>query len=566
MANAFRCRKLCHRLLEIIRELFVGKMAAVVVAWVLKNALFYTIIIGKAGTLGVSPKTLLAPEYIESHGLAFMGYSFTTFVMLLLVAAYLAYLVTQGGWSGFMKQSVLQQELGDAGGLGLVAGVVDIRQTTHVLTEMSNFYAAGLVFIPAWAYKDFLDRSREYFTFQYEETATETVINGTGSLANQTGNVAGQIGIVEIINSGVDFIKNMTGVGGNASDNAESDDIVIEEVGNDIVIEEVGNDTNFINVSDLEVVVKIEDAFEQFQHPTTWWLIFCFLVATCVAATVQVIAHTAVDTLPDGRWDYLKQVFKSLETCMGLGTGGAFWAVFCEIFETHPFSWLLRSVYTIGITVLIVASQIVLRTWLARSPNRNKFCVGAVKFVDKAYDFVVAWAWQEWLVETLKPGLDSLISSGDECSLLYNTHFFVRACQITLLCVAVNAALDVFKEKLKVITPEIRQTALLVTGINAGWAWMFFAKSFFGCGSEIQYNALAVWGLTFVIIAGTLAVAFTLDYVNHKVDSYVQDLRKEAGTLDDKDDDSYWRQYDSSQGSDSDDSDDGSEDLRKPAR
>jgi len=546
-----------HRLLEIIRELFVGKMAAVVVAWVLKNALFYTIIIGKAGTLGVSPKTLLAPEYISSHGLAFMGYSFTTFVILLLVAAYLAYLVTHGGWSGFMKQSGLQQEVGDEGGLGLVAGVVDVRQTTQILSEMSNFYAAGLVFIPAWAYKDFLDRSREYFTIQYEEAATGTLINGTGSLANQTGNVAEQFGIVDIINSGVDTIKNMTGVGGNASDNAEIDESVIEEV---------GNDTNITNGSDLEIVMKIKDSFEQFQDPKTWWLLFCFMVATGVAATIQVIAHTAVDTLPDGRWDYLKQVFKSLETCMGLGTGAAFWVVFEEVFETHPFSWLLRSVYTFGITVLIVASQIVLRTWLARSPNRNKFCVAVVKFVDKAFDFVTAWAWLAWLVDTLKPGLDSLISSDDECSPVYNAHFFVRACQITLLCVAVNAALDVFKEKLKVITPEIRQTALLVTGINAGWAWMFFAKSFFGCGSEIQYNVLAVWGLTFVIIAGTLAVAFTLDYVNHKVDSYVQDLRKEAGTLDDKDDDSYWRQYDSSEGSDSDDSDDGSEDLRKPAR
>jgi len=48
------------------------------------------------------------------------------------------------------------------------------------------------------------------------------------------------------------------------------------------------------------------------------------------------------------------------------------------------------------------------------------------------------------------------------------------------------------------------------------------------------------------------------------------ELRRQAGTLDDKDNDTYWRQYDSSEGSDSGDedvhSDDDSEDHEKPTR
>jgi len=195
---------------------------------------------------------------------------------------------------------------------------------------------------------------------------------------------------------------------------------------------------------------------------------------------------------------------------------------------------------------------------------------GTVRFYDEAYDFVIAWAWEAWLTDTFKPCIDLVLGNqDDECDPLHKIHFFCRACLITFLCIAVNAILDIFKMTLNV-TPEIRQTALMVTGVNAGWAWMFFAKSWFGCGSTAQFNVLTVWGWTVAIIVGTLALAFLLDYGNHKVDNYVLELRRQAGTLDEKDTDSYWRQYDSSEGSDSGDedadSDDDSEDHEKPTR
>jgi len=558
MAFQFKFRKLCHRLLEIIRELFIGKMAAVVVAWVLKNAVFWTIIIGKARLLGKDPATLLEPAYASRHGLEFLVYSFVTFFFLLLFASFLAYMVSSSGWSGFLGTSSMadvEEVVGVA--RSITAGWLDAAESAAVAAEMSNFYAAGLVFIPAWAYKAFVDKSLEYVTMYYDKIVIETVENTTASVVNKTETVAESFGLEPVINAGfnvistgVSTISNLTGGGGNA---------------NDTVIDEDGNETN---ASAPEIVVKTQEVFTELIRPTAWWNVMCFLCATCVAATIQVVARAAVDTLQGGRWDYLKQVFKSLETCMGLGTGSAFWKVFVIIFEDSPFSWHLRTFYTVFITVVIVATQIVIRKWLARKPNLNMCVAGSVRFIDKAYDFVIAWAWEAWLTDTFKPCIDLVLGNqDDECDPLHKTHFFCRACLITFLCIAVNAILDIFKMTLNV-TPEIRQTALMVTGVNAGWAWMFFAKSWFGCGSTTQFDLLSIWGWTVVVIVGTLVCAASLDYVDHKAEKYVLELRRQAGTLNEKDDDTYWRQYDSSEGSDSDDedvnSDDDSEDHEKP--
>ncbi|CAK0800218.1 unnamed protein product [Prorocentrum cordatum] len=91
----------------------------------------------------------------------------------------------------------------------MTGGLVDAAESAAAPAEMSSFYAAGLVFIPARPYTGFVD-SLEYVTVYFHETVIETVENATGNAVNTTEAVAEEVGLETAINAGVNVIS--TGV------------------------------------------------------------------------------------------------------------------------------------------------------------------------------------------------------------------------------------------------------------------------------------------------------------------------------------------------------------------
>jgi len=91
--------------MKVARDILIGKAAAVIGGWVLKNALAMTIAIKKSKMLGVKPDQLYDPKFIKDNHLQLesLVMALMPFLVLLTFSASLGFWAQQGGWGGFVS-------------------------------------------------------------------------------------------------------------------------------------------------------------------------------------------------------------------------------------------------------------------------------------------------------------------------------------------------------------------------------------------------------------------------------------------------------------------------------